>query len=80
MMKIIMLMMQLILIRFFHLKDVPVIYVPGCSLIQENHNFPLSVIKIASKMKGGGGGGGTSGGGGKMFNNHWKNKKWKQDK
>lgn len=58
------------MIRFFHLKDVPVIYVPGCSLIQENHNFPLSVIKIASKMKGGGGGGGGTSGGGKMFNNH----------
>nr|XP_027199722.1 cyclin-dependent kinase 14-like [Dermatophagoides pteronyssinus] len=56
--------------KLYQLPDhVPVIYVPGCSLIQENHNFPLSVIKIASKMKGGVGGGGTSGGG-KMFNNH----------
>lgn len=41
---------------FLCYKDVPVIYVPGCSLFQENHNFPSSVMKIASKMKGGGGG------------------------
>ncbi|KAH7639746.1 cyclin-dependent kinase 16-like protein [Dermatophagoides farinae] len=43
--------------KLYQLPDhVPVIYVPGCSLFQENHNFPSSVMKIASKMKGGGGG------------------------
>lgn len=47
-------------------KDVPVIYVPGCSLFQETHNFPLSVMKIASKMK-------VGHGGGKLFNNNHNN-------
>lgn len=38
--------------KLYNLPDhVPVIYVPGCSLLNENHNFPLSVMKIASKMK-----------------------------
>ncbi|KAF7496433.1 Cyclin-dependent kinase 14 [Sarcoptes scabiei] len=38
--------------KLYHLPDhVPVINVPGCSLLNETHNFPLSVIKMASKIK-----------------------------
>lgn len=31
--------------------DIPITNVSGCALVSETNNFPLSVMKIAAKMK-----------------------------
>ncbi|KAI2804511.1 Cyclin-dependent kinase 14 [Blomia tropicalis] len=38
--------------KLYELPDhIPIVQVPGCSLVNEHNNFPLSVMKIAAKMK-----------------------------